>query len=96
MRVGIREFKNRATQLVRGVETGGEDVTITRHNRPVAVLTRPLRNPEQNEEAVLDRLSAAGLLRRGDGKPFSRAPRPVRIGGKALSATVVEERERGH
>lgn len=96
MRVGIREFKNRATQLVRVVETGGEEVTVTRHNRPVAVLTRPLPNPEQSEEEVLDRLTAAGLLRRGDGRPFSKAPRPVRVGGKSLSATVIAERERGH
>jgi prevent-host-death family protein len=44
MVVSVREFKNRATELIRLVESGRRRVTITRHARPVAQLV-PLGKP---------------------------------------------------
>ena len=71
MTVGVREFKNRATELLRLVESGKREVIITRHSKPVARLVGS-RKPRDPEEEWLDRLAAMGLRRRGNGKPGSR------------------------
>jgi prevent-host-death family protein len=52
--VGVRELRQRASELLRRVEAG-ERIEITDHGRPVAVLT-PL------PEDPLERLRAAGEL----------------------------------
>ncbi|MDQ6927559.1 MAG: type II toxin-antitoxin system prevent-host-death family antitoxin [Actinomycetota bacterium] len=53
--VGIRELRQRASELLRRVETG-ESIEITDRGRPVAVLAPlPTRSP-------LERLTAAGDL----------------------------------
>ena len=75
MVIGIREFKNRATELVRLVESGGEEITITRHSRPVARLVGTKKARSVSGDAAreaLSRLSAYGLVRLGDGKPYSK------------------------
>jgi prevent-host-death family protein len=56
-RVGVRELRQRASELLRRVE-GGETIEITDHGRPVALLS-PL--PALSE---LERLRAAGLVTR--------------------------------
>jgi prevent-host-death family protein len=38
MAIGIRELKNRATEILRGLDEGGSPVVITRHGRPTALL----------------------------------------------------------
>jgi prevent-host-death family protein len=53
-RVGIRELRQRASELIRRVE-GGESIEITDRGRPVAVLA-PL------PEDPLERLRASGDL----------------------------------
>lgn len=37
--VGVRELVNRASALLDGLEQGGAPVIVTRHGRPVAVLS---------------------------------------------------------
>lgn len=39
MEVGVLEAKTRLSQLIEGVETGAEDVIITRRGKPVARLS---------------------------------------------------------
>lgn len=92
MTVGVREFKNRATELLRVVESGKGEVIITRHSKPVARLV-PSRKASNPEDEALDRLAALGLLRRGSGKPFNKKWRPIRMKGKPLSQIIIEDRE---
>ncbi len=94
MTVGIREFKNRATELIRMVESGKAEVTITRHSRPVARLTIASKAPPDSEEAILDRLHALGIVRKGDGTPLLKNWRPIKMKGKPLSRIIIEERRR--
>ncbi len=94
--VGIRELKNRTAELIRLVESGRGEVTITRHSQPVARLVPVTKAPRDSEEAALDRLAAAGLLRRGSGRGFTRKWRPIKGKGKPLSQIVIEERQEGY
>ena len=90
--VGLREFKNRAAELIRLVESGRGEVTITRHSQPVARLVPVTKAPADSEAAALDRLAALGLIRRGNGR---RLPdfEPIKVKGKPLSRIVIEDRE---
>jgi prevent-host-death family protein len=45
MVISMAEAKNRLPELVRAVEAG-EEVTITRHGKPVAQLTPPAEGPK--------------------------------------------------
>ena len=96
MVIGIREFKNRATELVRLVEAGKEEVTITRHAKPVARLVRTKKvkpASADSEREALAHLAALGLVRLGDGKPFSKTWRPIKGRGRPGSEIIIEERE---
>jgi prevent-host-death family protein len=66
--VGIRELRQRASELVRRVENG-ESIEITDRGRPVAVLSPLPDDPVQ-------RLRAAGDLQPGDGE-FDDLPEPL-------------------
>lgn len=68
MSVGIRELRQRASELLRRVEAG-ESIEITDRGRPVAVLA-PL------PEDPLERLRAAGDLQDNEGD-LSDLPEPV-------------------
>ena len=69
--VGIRELRQRASELIRQVE-GGETIEITDRGRPVAVLA-PLTDPGPTE-----RLRASGDLVSGDGS-FDDLPAPLEL-----------------
>ena len=60
--VGIRELRQRASELLRKVE-GGETIEVTDRGRPVAVLA-PLRetNPLDRLRARGDVIAASGAL----------------------------------
>ena len=91
--VGVREFKNRATELLRLVESGKDEVMITRHAKPVARLVVVSSAHPDSQEAILDRLHALGIVRKGNGKPIDRNFKPIKGKGKPLSQTIIEERE---
>ena len=93
--VGLREFKSRAAELVRLVESGRSEVTITRHSQPVARLVPVSKAPRGSEAAALDRLAALGVIRRGSGRRL-RPFRTIGVKGKPLSQFVIEEREQGY
>ena len=69
-RVGIRELRQRASELLRRVEDG-ESIEITDRGRPVAVLV-PL------PEDVLERLRASGDLQEGEGD-LADLPQPLEL-----------------
>lgn len=87
--IGARELKMRLGSYLRQVQEG-TTIVVTERGRPVAEL-RPVPVGKNEEEARLDELAALGVLRRGTGElaPFV----PVRLGGRPLSETLLDERE---
>jgi prevent-host-death family protein len=68
--VGVRELRQRASELLRRVEHG-ESIEITDRGRPVAVLAPLPADP-------LERLIAAGDLQPGDGD-IAELPEPLLV-----------------
>jgi antitoxin (DNA-binding transcriptional repressor) of toxin-antitoxin stability system len=88
--VGVREFRARISAYLRAAAAGVTTVVGDRRRRPVARLVPVERSAEQE---ALDRLAAAGVLRRGHGKPgTARAVRP-RKSARLLSDIVREQRD---
>jgi prevent-host-death family protein len=84
--VGIRELRQRASELLRQVERG-ETIEITDRGRPVAVLA-PLADPGPTE-----RLRASGDLVSADGS-FDNLPAPLELEGDQESPSAVLARLR--
>lgn len=85
--MGIRELKNRLSEFLRRAAEG-ERVTVTDRGRAVAVIVPPDPSPEDERLWAMVR---EGLAQWGGGKP--RLPkRPVKIRGKPISETVIEDR----
>ncbi len=84
--VGIRELRQRASELLRQVERG-ETIEITDRGRPVAVLA-PLTDPGPTE-----RLRASGDLLPAD-QPFDDLPDPIELdtGQEAPSSVLARSR----
>lgn len=79
--VGIRELRQRASELLRRVGDG-ESIEITDRGRPVAVLG-PL------PEDPLERLRASGDLQESEGD-FADLPQPLSLPmGSALPSSVL-------
>jgi len=60
--VGIKELKDRASEIIAIVQRSGQAVSITKNNQEVAKIVPIPRSPRE-------RLIAAGLLRPGDQPP---------------------------
>lgn len=84
-RVGIRELRQRASELVRRVENG-ESIEITDRGRPVAVLA-PL------PEDPVGRLRATGDLQAGDGD-FDELSEPLPLAAGVEAPSLVLARLR--
>lgn len=82
--VGIKELKTRLSSYVDRVRHGKE-VVITEHGKEVALVT-----PISRERRAVKLLIDSGKAGWAGGKPKGFAD--VRIKGKALSKTVLEER----
>lgn len=80
-RVGVRELRQRASELLRLVE-GGETIEITDRGRPVALLS-PLP-----EGSPLERLRASGELEPASGA-LDDLPLPLPSRGAELPSTVL-------
>jgi prevent-host-death family protein len=61
MRVGVRELRNRATQIVRKVRENRAEYVVTYHGRPVAVLL-----PIDDEWLAAEAARAAGAVSPSD------------------------------
>ncbi len=88
--IGSREFKNRLGTYLREVREGWT-IVVTDRGRPIAEL-RSIAAAATDEEARLQELGALGLV-----SPRKRTTLPerqrVRIAGKPLSETIIEDRE---
>jgi len=82
--VGIKELKTRLSSYVDRVRHG-EEVVITEHGKEVALVI-----PISRERRAIKSLIDSGKAKWTGGKP--EGLEHVRIKGKALSKTVLEER----
>jgi prevent-host-death family protein len=85
--VGIRELKNRLSELLRRV-SAGDRLIVTDRGKPIAVISPPA---EASVDHGIETLIREGLAQWGGGKPRGAA-RPPRIKGRPVSEIVIEER----
>ncbi|MEX2271537.1 MAG: type II toxin-antitoxin system prevent-host-death family antitoxin [Vicinamibacterales bacterium] len=92
MKLGLREANQGFSKAIKAVRAGKE-VVLTERGRPFAVI-KPLKDADV-EEAALQEMADEGLIRQAARKGPTPAPRwrPVKVKGKPLSKTVIEDRE---
>lgn len=84
-RVGIRELRQRASEIVRRVAEEGETYEITDRGRPAGLLIAP-------RPAGLAELERRGLVRRAEGDLLRVGPVRLRRGQRRPSELVDEGR----
>lgn len=87
--VGLREANQRFATLIKAVLRGHE-VVLTNRGRPFAKVT--LMVSENGRENTLDRLAAAGLLRRATARAPRRPFKPRKLRTGSIVETLREER----
>ena len=92
MRLGLREANQRFSKAIKAVRAGKE-VVLTERGHPIAVI-KPLKE-ENAQETALQAMADEGLITLPSRKGPMPAPRwrPVKIKGKPLSQTIIEDRE---
>lgn len=88
--VGARELKTRLGSYIQQVRNGTTFV-VTERGQPVAEL-RPLTLKGTKEEVRLSELVATGKISRISSLPLQPF-KPIRIKGKPLSKTILEDRQ---
>jgi antitoxin (DNA-binding transcriptional repressor) of toxin-antitoxin stability system len=89
--VGVRQLKDSLPRYLRLVEKG-QSILVMRRNRPVALFCKPDRTSARTEEEIVAALIAEGKLI-GPVKPRPFRPfKPLKIRGKPLSQTIIEDR----
>ena len=90
MKLGLREANQHFSKAIKAVRAGKE-VVLTERGQPIAVIT-PIKEARE-PEAALKRMADEGLItlptRKG---PLPRF-QPVGVSGKAVSQTIVEDRD---
>lgn len=84
-RIGIRELRQRASEIIRRV-AAGETFEVTDRGRPAAILSAPI----PSGLALLER---QGLIRPAKGDLSRRKPLPLRKGQRPPSELISEGRE---
>lgn len=84
-RVGIRELRQRASEIVRRVSEDGESYEITDRGRPAALLIAPAGSG-------LKELERRGAVRRGQGDLLDLTPVKLPRGARPPSEVVAEGR----
>jgi prevent-host-death family protein len=90
MQMGLREANQNFSKAIKAVKAG-QEVVLTERGKPIATIT-PLKMM-QNEDAVVQRLEAAGLLRPAQKTSPVPAWSPRPLKGRPLSRTLREERD---
>lgn len=92
MRFGLREANQRFSKAIRAVRAGKE-VVLTERGRPIAVI-KPIKD-EDRQAATLRAMVDEGLITPAARKGPMPTPRwrPVKVKGKPLSRTIIEDRE---
>lgn len=90
MEVSVRDLKNRLSEFLRRVQRG-ERLIVTERTRPIAELG-PIREAGRGEEEWLAHLEEQGELTRPRRRRAFRAVRAVKVRGKPLSRTILQDR----
>ena len=90
MKLGLREANQHFSKAIKAVRAGKE-VVLTDRGKPIAII-KPIKD-DQERDADLKRMADEGLItlpsRTG---PLPRFE-PVRVKGKPLSQTIVDDRD---
>ena len=89
--VGIKELKNRLTYYL-GITKKGDRVIVTDRGVPVAVLHNLDSDEHLSIEEKLASLAKQGKIRLPWKKERGISSKPVKMKGKPLSETILEER----
>jgi prevent-host-death family protein len=92
MKIGLREANQHFSKAIKAVRAGKE-VILTDRGHPIAVI-KPIENATA-PDAALEKMANDGLiaLPLRMGRLPSPRWRPMRLKGKPLSQTIIEERE---
>jgi prevent-host-death family protein len=92
MRLGLREANQRFSQTIKAVRAGKE-VILTDRGHPIAVIT-PIKD-EGVRETMLRTMAEQGLITVAARKGPMPTPRwrPVKVKGKPVSQTIIDDRE---
>lgn len=92
MKLGLREANQQFSKAIKAVRAGKE-VVLTERGRPIAVI-KPIL-PQSAVDAAVRAMAADGLVRlpARQGPTPPRRWKPVKLKGKALSETVIDDRE---
>lgn len=92
MRLGLREANQRFSQAIRAVRAGKE-VVLTERGHPIAII-KPIKE-EDAQAAALQAMADEGLVTPASRKGPMPPPRwrPVKVKGKPLSQTIINDRE---
>ena len=92
MKLGLREANQQFSKAIKAVRAGKE-VVLTERGRPIAVI-KPIKEKDARDVA-LQAMVDEGFLRPASRKGPTPAPRwrPVKVKGKPLSQTVIDDRE---
>ena len=92
MKLGLREANQHFSKAIKAVRAGRE-VILTDRGQPIAVI-KPIKAAD-GQEAALQAMADEGLIT----LPAKRGPlpasrwKPVKVKGKPVSDTVIEDRE---
>ncbi len=92
MKLGLREANQHFSKAIRAVR-GGREVILTERGRPIAII-KPIRE-EPSEKAALEAMADEGLITLPARKGLTPAPRwkPIKVSGRTLSGTILEDRD---
>ena len=92
MKLGLREANQQFSKAIKAVRAGKE-VVLTERGRPIAVI-KPIKKVD-TQEAALQEMADEGLITLPSRKGPMPSPRwrPVKIKGKPLSQTIIDDRE---
>ena len=92
MRLGLREANQRFSKAIKAVRAGKE-VVLTERGHPIAVI-KPIKE-EDAQEAALQAMADEGVITPASRKGPMPPPqwRAVKVKGKPLSQTIIEDRK---
>jgi prevent-host-death family protein len=92
MRIGLRQANQRFSQTIKAVRAGKE-VILTDRGHPIAVIT-PIKDTG-DRETMLQTMAEQGLITLAARKGPMPTPRwrPVKVKGKPVSQTIIDDRE---
>ena len=91
MKLGLREANQQFSRAIKAVRAGKE-VVLTERGHPIAVI-KPIK--EATLKASIQAMVDEGFLTPATRKGRTPAPRwrPVKVKGKPLSQTIIDDRE---